>query len=386
VPPRQAPPPPPRLPPPPQRGGLLGCAFALSFLLNIFAGIAVVLACASLLYKSGTDTDHPLTERHYSGNRTAPDKVAVVSLDGVIMEGLLNYAHKQINQAAHDDHVKAVVLRINSPGGSITASDDLHRRLVSLRDGDPGKKTKPKPLYVSMGSVAASGGYYVAMPGKVLFAEPSTITGSVGVYASLPNVKQLADTYGVKFNTIKAGEIKDSGSPFGELTPKERQVWQDMVDDAYLQFLQVVEKGRPALAPKTKNGPRPLLERFEVKPLRPDPKAPRQTPDVPYTRYRADGGIFTADRAKELGLVDQLGGLDGAIQKAAEDAELGDNYRAIKYRSPSTLLDLLSSRASPPPSGSALDPGRLRAALTPRVWYLAPGHEAAGILAAAREP
>src|SRR5206468_2403943 len=152
------------------------------------------LTCSGSFFSGvSSDPSHsPLTERLYSGSASAKDKIAIISLDGVIAEGLLGFVHKQIDQAAKDNSVKAVVLRINSPGGSITASDDLHRRLIELRDGNKARKTTGRPLVVSMASLAASGGYYVAMPAQTLVAERTTLTGSIGVYASFPNVKKLA--------------------------------------------------------------------------------------------------------------------------------------------------------------------------------------------------
>jgi protease-4 len=342
------------------------------------------MLCVGLVTKNagGLDDDYSSgpVEKHLSGNKSAHDKVAVVTLDGVLMEGMLSSVHKQIEQAARDDAVKAVVFRINSPGGSITSSDDLYQRLVRLRDGDPAKKTKAKPLVASMGSVAASGGYYVAAPAASIFAERSTITGSIGVYASLPTVKKLADTYGFGLNTIKAGEIKDSGSPFRTMSPKEEQVWQDMVNDAYGQFLDVITKGRPALTRKV------LLDRYNVTPLCPDPAAVGMDPARPkeYSRYRADGGIFTAPVARELGLIDTIGSLEDAVAAAAVLANLGENYEGIRYLKQKTVADLLlGTRATPPPAG-LLDPDHLAAALSPRVWFLAPGYESAGLIAAGR--
>src|SRR5262249_23298771 len=268
----------------------------------------------------------PLTEQHHSGKSGASNKVAIITLDGVLVEGLLNYAHKQIDQAAGDKHVKAVVVRINSPGGSITASDDLQRRLTELRDGNAKKKHDGKPLLVSMGSMAASDGYYVAMPGQTLFAERTTMTGSIGVYTSFPNVKKLADQYGVTLQTIKQGEIKDSGSPFAEMTAHERQVWQDTVDDAYQRFLHVVEEGRPAL------GGGNLLKRFTITPLQAGPDFLKKDQKAePYERYLADGGIWVAAVALKHHLIDEIGTLDDAVQAAGKAADLGDTYRVIKY-------------------------------------------------------
>jgi protease IV len=362
----------------PQRA-FLGCAFIVSFLLNVAAGIVIVVLCLGLFaYRAALSTDNGdrLREKHVSGTPTADDKVAVVSIEGIIAEGFLGFAHKQIEQAAKDSRIKAVVLRINSPGGTITASEDLYRRIQRIRDGDKDRDWTAKPLVVSMGSIAASGGYYIAVPASTLFAETTTITGSIGVYASFPNVEALGTKYGVSVKTIKAGEIKDSGSLFKEMTDKEKQVMQDMIDAAYVQFLDVVEKGRKPRLTRKK-----LLERFAVTPLRPDPLVDAR-PIVPYQRYRADGGIFTAAKAKELDLIDSVGTLEDAIAAAAKTAGLA-GYHAFRYEKPRSFIDtILGIHSSPRPVG-LLDADCLRAALTPRLWYLAPGHEAAGLLAAA---
>lgn len=368
--------PPRSLPPSGGRSSLLGCAFVLSFLGNLLAGVVILFLCVGLLYKTEYDTSGSpnLPEKYHSGSRTAKDKVAIVAIDTVLMEGLLGHVHKQLEQAGKDEAVKAVVLRIDSPGGSITASDDLHRKIVTLRDGDDAKHIAARPVLVSMGSIAASGGYYIAAPAARLFAEPSTITGSIGVYSSFPNVQKLADKVGVSMNTIKAGQIKDAGSPFKTMSEEEQQVVQDMVNDAYLQFLGVIEKGRPKLTRAV------MLERFTVQPSRPDPKAGGKEGPA-YTRYRADGGIYTARRALDLGLIDAIGPLDDAVQAAAEAAGV-ETYRAIRYQKSRSLTDLLLSRQNTPPAADGLFAiDRLSSLLTPRVWYLAPSYEAAAILA-----
>lgn len=378
-------------PPPPSSGGstLLGCGLAISVLLNVAAIAVFIILCmlgVSAVGQSGgladgTDSS-PVPETRYSGKAEAHRKVAIVNLDGVIMEGMLKFVHREIEQASRDKNVKAVVFRINSPGGSITASDDLHRRLTKLVEGDSEKKYDPKPLIVSMASMAASGGYYVAMPAKEIFAERSTLTGSIGVYASFPNIAGLADKYGFGMTTIKQGEIKDSGSPFKDMTPKERQVWQDMVDHSYDEFLDVVVAGR-----KDKLTKADLLAPVKVQPVNAGPRLKDKDGKVkdeakPYDRYRADGGVWTADKALELKLIDQIGALDDAIKAARDAADLGEDYKAIQYEKPKTLSDILLGIRAPQP-GSLLEPGRLRAGLTPRIWYLAPGSELSGIMAAA---
>jgi protease-4 len=370
-------------PPPPSRSSFLGCAFALSFALNLIGAVAIFLLCLGVFLMRKPDAVLPLGEKRYAGKSSASDKIAIITLDGVILEGMLGFAHKQIDQAADDKNVKAVVVRINSPGGSITASDDLYRKLLELRDGNPEKNHGPRPLIVSMGSMAASGGYYIAMPGQTLFAERTTMTGSIGVYTSFPNVKKLADKYGVEVNIIKQGQIKDSGSPFAEMSPHEQQVWQDMVNDAYQRFVEVVEKGRPMLSGGK------LLEELTITPVKSGPLFLKKNTDKNgrYTRYLADGGVWTAENAVKHRLVDKIGTLDDAVKAAHDVANLSDNYQAIKYERPSTLADVLGLGAQSQVSRSAtlLDPARLEAGFAPRMWYLASGAELSGLFAALRE-
>jgi protease-4 len=346
-------------------------------------GLILLVGCFLLTaQKKAESSGLALSEQHYAGSARAADKVAIITLDGVILEGLLGFVHKQIDQAAADKHVKAVVLRINSPGGSITASDDLYRRLRVLRDGSTPKGHAGKPLVVSMGSLAASGGYYVAMPGQTLFAERTTLTGSIGVYSSFPNVKKLANDHGISVNTIKQGQIKHSGSPFDDMTEHEKQVWQDTIDEAYQRFVEVVEKGRPALADGK------LLEAVTITPVEAGPAfLKKEQKREPYTRYLADGGLWTADKALQFKLIDRIGTLDDAVQNAHDAAGLGSDYQAIKYLRPSPLAELLGlgDLFEAAPSATLLDPARLEAGLTPRLWYLAPGAELSGFLAATRK-
>jgi protease-4 len=356
---------PPPSAPVPRRSGR-SVLFTLSLLLNLFllCGGALLVA-AWFLGESST-----LEEHLYSGKSSARDKVAVIRLDGIIMEGFLGFVHKQIETAARDEHVKAVVLRINSPGGTITASDDLYHRLVELRDGNPEKKTQPKKLVVSMGSLAASGGYYVAMPAETLVAERTTLTGSIGVFAAFPNVAELAKKNGVEMIVIKRGEVKDSGSMFKPMSVEDRQVWQDMVDHAYEQFQAVVEEGRPQLKGK-------LREELPHDITAPNPEGKKT-----YVRRRADGGIFTADEAKKLGLIDEIGYLETAVQRARTAAGLGPDSKVVTYQRQWSLVESVLGVRTPQPAGQ-LDLVKLANGLTPRVWYLAPGSELAGFLTAA---
>jgi protease-4 len=354
----------------------------MMFLLLVLSlGMNLLFLVGARGCSGGNSSGLTLEERHHSGKTDSYNKVAVIRMEGAIMEGLLGYVNKQIEKAAEDEHVKAVVLRINSPGGTITASDDLHRRLTDLRQGKPDKHRAAKPLVVSMASLAASGGYYIAMPASPLFAERTTVTGSIGVYAAFPNIAGLANKYGISMEVIKAGAIKDSGSMFHHMTPQERQVWQDMVDHAYQEFVNVVERGRPTLKG---NMTTPILERMipdrdeNGKVVKEDGKVKM----VPFTRQRADGGIFTADQALELGLIDKIGYLDDAINEARQQAGLGEDFQAIQYERPWSLLGgLLGADATMPENH--WNPRRLASAATPRLWYLSPQSELTGFLSAA---
>jgi protease-4 len=355
---------------------------AFSLLLNIL----IFLLIGKVFFYTGLGEDSALREHHYAGKKLGPDKIAVVRIDGVIMEGMTGYARKQIETAAADDSVKAVVVRIDSPGGTITATDDLYRRLCELRDSSPTKKTQAKPLVVSMGSVAASGGYYVAMPASKVMAERSTITGSIGVYAAFPNVSELAGKYGVKMNVIKAGRVKDSGSMFHAMSMQERRLWQDMVDHAYGQFLDVVQESRGsklkyALVADIPQEAKPLVAEADETTVA---SAPAKENGRTYVRQLADGGIFTADKAQKYGLVDEIGYLDDAIASARKIAGLDDDCKVIMYERPQPLLNLLlgetAARTKLPSEMSAF-----AGALEARIWYLAPGNDLAGVLAAGGE-
>jgi protease IV len=371
----------PPAPAPLQRGSALRVLFLFSFLLNLLLIGGMIVVCVmvvwgvfSVMGKLNAEPHSTLPEHHHAGQAGASSKVAIIQVDGVLLEGLLDYYEKQIEQASADSQVKAVVLRISSPGGSITASDALHRRLINLSKGDPEKGYAPKPIVVSMGAMAASGGYYIAMPGQVIYAERTTLTGSIGVYIAFPNVKELGDKYGFKMEVVKHGAVKTSGSMFQEMKPEEREVWQDMVNVAFDQFRDVVEEGRPQLKGKLED--KVINEKRTVNDKDGHPI------QIQFVRQRADGGVFTAEKAKEFGLIDKIGYLDDAVKEAASLASLGSGYESITYERPKTLSDLLLGVKSDRPA-SALDAKQLSAGLTPRLWYLAPQSELSGILSTA---
>jgi protease-4 len=398
-------------PPRPQRstfGGLVRWFLRMVFVVSIVLNLIIVL----LVFLGSGSSE--LREHRHSGKAFAKDKIAIVRIEGVLVEGMTTYAQKQLEAAGTDKDVKAVIIRINSPGGTITASDDLHRRIQELREGNPKKDISAKPVIVSMGALAASGGYYIAMPSRYVLAEPTTITGSIGVYASFPNISEFANEHGISMDVVKAGAVKDSGSMFKKMTPQERQLWQDMVDSAYDRFLTIVARGRDAKLDKeelteaekaqleqkkkwllaiipeetkdivvSEGDEKQMPKLAEEKMPAIGPAAGKAKHTVKYTRYRADGGIFTAEQAKKYGLIDRIGYLDDAIALAKDQAHLGEEYRVITYDRPPTLLGaLLGVEAPQQLPGTQLDPNRLADGALPRLWYLAPQSEMAGVLTA----
>ncbi|WP_043934101.1 signal peptide peptidase SppA [Bacillus sp. EB01] len=232
------------------------------------------------------------------------EKIAVLDVNGTIQDtgdavSLLEspaYNHRtfleQLDSAKEDDAVKGIIIRVNSPGGGVVESAEIHDRIVEIQ-----KETK-KPVYISMGSMAASGGYYISAPADKIFASQETLTGSLGVIMQGINYEGLAEKYGVEFTTIKSGPYKDIMSPTREMTDAERKILQDMINNSYQGFVKVISEGR--------NMP---VE--EVKKL-------------------ADGRIYDGRQAKELGLIDAFGYFDDVIDAMKKDKDLGD-AQVVRY-------------------------------------------------------
>jgi protease-4 len=267
--------------------------------------------------------------------------VALVRLEGVIISGeppanpfmdastaaYSGYIVKQLKWAEQEETVKAVVLRIDSPGGSVVASHEIHQQVAAMS----------KPVVVSMGELAASGGYYVAAPADVIFANPDTLTGSIGVIAQFLDLSDFLADYGITATTIKSGKFKDSGSAFRPMTEEEKATWQTIIDEAYEGFIKVVAEGR-------------RLSVAEVKAL-------------------ADGRVYTGRQAKELKLVDELGNLPDAIRKAGELGGIPGEPEVIEYREPFDLLRQLL-RAMPSSDPLTRIVSALRRAQSPILQYL----------------
>jgi len=222
---------------------------------------------------------------------TSQDKVACVELYGPILNS--KDIVGQLKKYRKNKSIDAVVLRIESPGGTIGASQEIYEEVKKIRESG-------KIIVASMGNVAASGGYYVACGADKIVANPGTITGSIGVIAEFFNISELVDKFGLKFEIVKSGKFKDSGSPYRTLTTEERKYFQELIDDSFQQFVEVVHKERGIDKEK-------LLK-------------------------IADGRIFTGQQAKELNLVDELGSYEDAISLTIKMAGISEDAKIIREK------------------------------------------------------
>jgi len=231
------------------------------------------------------------------------DKIAVVDIKGVIT-GSRNIV-EQIGTYTQDDGVKAIILRINSPGGSVGPSQEIYREVLKARE--------KKKVIASMASVGASGGYYVACASDLIVANPGTITGSIGVVMEFSNVEELLKKIGLRSYVIKSGKHKDIGSPLREMTPGEKSILQGVIDSVHSQFVRAVAENRN-------------IEESKVREI-------------------ADGRIFSGEQAMELGLVDRLGGLQDAIEIAAEMVGIKGKPTVIYPRRKLSIYELLFKKS-----------------------------------------
>lgn len=215
------------------------------------------------------------------------DRVAVVEIKGVVADA--EPTIENLTKFTKDDSVKALVLRIESPGGGVSPSQELYEEVR--------RTVQKKPVVVSMGAVAASGGYYIAAAAQKIYANPGTITGSIGVILQFTNLEELFRKIGFRMEIVKSGPYKDVGNPGREMTPEERAYLQDLIDNVHQQFVRAVAQGR-------------RMEEEKVQEV-------------------ADGRIFTGEQAKELGLVDELGDLKDAINAAAKMAGIEGEPKVV---------------------------------------------------------
>ena len=232
-------------------------------------------------------------------SQATDNRIGIVDISGLIQDS--EFVIKQIKSFREDKHVRGIVLRINSPGGAVGPSQEIYDEVLKTRNG--------KKVYASMGTLAASGGYYIASATNKIFANPGTLTGSIGVIMAFSNIKELMDKIGLQPEVIKAGEYKDIGSPARTMTQKEKKLLQNVVLDVHQQFIEAVAKGRN-------------LSITEVKKV-------------------ADGRILTGRQAHTLNLVDQLGGLQTTIDQLAREVGIIGVPKIIKEKQDIQFLDWL---------------------------------------------
>jgi protease-4 len=232
------------------------------------------------------------------------DKIAIVEIKGVISQssGII----EEIHQYQEDEGVKAIILRIDSPGGGVGPSQEIHQEILRAK--------LKKKVVTSMGSVAASGGYYIACASDLIVANPGTITGSIGVLMEFTNIEELFKKIGIKGVVLKSGEHKDIGSPFREMTPEEMRMMQEVVDNIHQQFIQAVAMGRK-------------MDQAKVMEI-------------------ADGRILSGEQAKQIGLVDQLGNLQDAIDITAKMVGIEGKPNILYPKRRFSLLELMMREAT----------------------------------------
>ena len=209
----------------------------------------------------------------FNSNSSYLTKVGIIEINGTIMDS--KKIVDDLNDFNNDDYIKAIIIRLDTPGGAVAPSQEIYNKVKNIA------VENKKPIIASMGSVAASGGYYIAIGADKIIANPGTITGSIGVIINFPIAKDIVEKVGFKFNTIKSGKMKDAGSPYREPTDEENIFFQDIVDDLYLQFVTEVSNQRNISMDNLRN--------------------------------ISDGRIFTGNKAYELGLIDSIGTFEDAL-------------------------------------------------------------------------
>jgi protease-4 len=293
-------------------------------ILGLLGSLAVNILLFGLLALAGVGAageDGRVVEKYYALEPHGTQKVAILSIEGLITSGE-GFFRQQVDHAKKDwkdGNLKAIVVRVNSPGGTVSGSDYMFHYLRRLAI-----ETK-MPIVVSMGAAATSGGYYVSMSvghtPDTIFAEPTTTTGSIGVLFPLYSFADLAERWGIKDNTIATNPLKTAGSPLQKLTPEQKKLFQGYVDDAFAQFKKVVREGR---------------QKFHDDPAALD--------------KLATGQVFMADQALDNGLIDKIGYVEDAIDRAIALANLDKKeVKVVKYKAAAPLSELLFGQQSARP-------------------------------------
>ncbi len=321
----------------PKRTGWIVYAVIITFFLVI--SVLANFGLLALLGGSGSSDfsaeRERWRERFVEGDRGAHDKIALIDLTGVISyegddpsngEGMVGDIKDQIDRAVRDKHVKAIVLRIDSPGGEVVASDAIYRALADVRD-DP-KRVVKVVSYIE--TVGASGAYYAAMGTDYVVANELSITGSIGVILQTFNFRHLMDKVGIEAYTFKSGNLKDILNPTREPTEDEKKLVQDLIMEVYEKFVGIVSDERNIDLDKLKNG-------------------------------LADGRIYSGTQAKVAGLIDEVGYYEDAIDAAKELAKIKE-AKVVQYVKPFSLRHLLRlfGKSETPKIQLELSPNTLR--------------------------
>ncbi len=316
-----------------------GAWTALVLLLLGGLGLLVIgaFAMAGLASLAGTSGKPRVREEFFSHNEHGTRKVAIIAIEGVIMGEVDGFAKRQIDCAMKDEQVEAIVLRVDSPGGTVSGSDYLHHHLRKLVD------ERKIPIVVSMGGIAASGGYYVAMAvgdaSDSIYAEPSTFTGSIGVIIPHYDLSEMLQNWGVEYDAVASGKFKSMGNMAKPMTEEERKLFQQIVDEGFEQFKGIIRSGRPKF---------------------------REAPNA--LDALATGQIFTSRQAVENGLVDRIGFIENAVERAIEMAALDPaDVQVVRYKPESNLVGLLMGSEA---RGQTIDFRAILELTTPRAYYL----------------
>ncbi len=265
----------------------------------VILGILLLFAVTGSLFLLAVFTS--VSEEETEVVSGSGDKIAVVDLTGTILQS--DNVVRQIKKYREDRSIKGILLHVDSPGGGVVASQEIYEEVKRTRESS-------KPIVVSMGALAASGGYYVSCPANRIVANPGTLTGSIGVISQFMHFDPLMEKIGIGVNTIKSGKFKDAGNPYREMTPDDRAYFQGMMDEVHRQFIAVVEENR-------------RLDHDTV------------------VKY-ADGRVFTGEQAVALGLVDTIGSYEDAVRITAGLAGIHGEPSIVKEKKRrQTLLDFL---------------------------------------------
>ena len=321
-----------------RRGGGARAFWWFMFISSILGNIALFLLLIGTIAYFVMGGSGGLFEEHVIQGGVHGEKIAVISISGIIDSAQVDRVQEQLRMARKDEAVQGLIVKINSPGGTISASDQIYNALRQYREKER------QPVFAFMQGIAASGGYYAASGCEQIVAEPTVITGSIGVIFSNLVVQDLFENkLGIQPVVVKSGRRKDWPSSFRKPSEEELTYINDrLIEPAYERFLQVVETGRQG-----------VLTMEEIRPL-------------------ADGGIYSAQEAKDQRLVDNIGYLDDAIKLITTAAGL-QNPRVVEYKEMFRLVDLLGVHAKAA-AGFKLDRRTLDELTTPEILYMWKGY------------